>query len=190
MPHGEVGAENQLTAIADALARFDADLIVLRLHASGHENWRESRIAEKVRSQFDVATIVFYFDSDGQVVERDEAVDAKPDPHHTQQLELGWEEVGEALAALESSCVAVRIVERGDRERLVAVFRGHLGAPTRTKQPTLFWPVHAGAGDESDDVEDMGVYLERDRFHGSLSSPGRDVLHITQGPVIVNVRRI
>ena len=72
---GEVGAENQVIAIADALAQFDADLIVLRLHAPGseHENRRERRIAEQVRAQFDVPTIVFYFDSDGQVVEREEA---------------------------------------------------------------------------------------------------------------------
>jgi nucleotide-binding universal stress UspA family protein len=74
-PHGEVGAENQVIAIADALARFDADLIVLRLHAPGseHENWREHRIAEKVRSHFDVPTIVFYFDAEGHVVERENA---------------------------------------------------------------------------------------------------------------------
>ncbi len=74
-PHGAVGAENQVTAIADALVRFDADLIVLRLHVPGseHENWREHRIAKKVRSHFDVPTIVFYFDGEGQVVEREEA---------------------------------------------------------------------------------------------------------------------
>lgn len=74
-PHGEVGAENQVTAIADALAQFDADLIVIRLHVPGgeHENWREHWVAEKVRSHFDVPTVVFYFDSEGQVVERDEA---------------------------------------------------------------------------------------------------------------------
>jgi hypothetical protein len=74
-PHGEVGAENQLTAIADALAEFDADLIVLRLHAPGteHENWREHRIAEKVRSHFDVPTTVFYFDPEGHVVQRENA---------------------------------------------------------------------------------------------------------------------
>ena len=74
-PHGEVGAEDQVTAIADALARFDANLIVLRLHAPGteHENWREHRVAEKVRSHFDVPTIVFYFDGEGHVVGRDEA---------------------------------------------------------------------------------------------------------------------
>jgi len=74
-PNGDVGAENQVTAIADALTQFDADLIVLRLHAPGskHENRREQRIAEQVRSQFDVPTIAFYFDSDGHVVEREEA---------------------------------------------------------------------------------------------------------------------
>ena len=74
-PHGSVGAENQVTAISDALAQFNADLIVLRLHAPGseHENWREHRIAEKVRSHFHVPTVVFYFDSEGHVVERDEA---------------------------------------------------------------------------------------------------------------------
>lgn len=74
-PHGVVGAENQVTAIADALAQFDADLIVLRLHVSDseHENWREHQIAEKVRSHFDLPTIVFYFDSEGHIVEREEA---------------------------------------------------------------------------------------------------------------------
>ena len=74
-PDGAVGAENQITAIADALAQFNADLIVLRLHAPGseRENWREHGIAEKVRSHFEVPTIVFYFDSEGQVVARDEA---------------------------------------------------------------------------------------------------------------------
>jgi len=72
---GEVGAENQVTAIADALAQFDADLIVLRLHAPGseHENRRERGIAAQVRSHFDVPTIAFYFDSDGHVVDREEA---------------------------------------------------------------------------------------------------------------------
>ncbi len=74
-PQGAVGVENQVTAIADALAQFDADLIVLRLHTSGSksENRREHRIAEEVRSHFDIPTIVFHFDSEGQVVDRDEA---------------------------------------------------------------------------------------------------------------------
>jgi thiol-disulfide isomerase/thioredoxin len=74
-PAGNVGAENQVTAIVDAIAQFDADLIVLRLHAPGseHENRREHRLAEEVRSHFNLPTIVFYFDSEGHVVEREEA---------------------------------------------------------------------------------------------------------------------
>ncbi len=74
-PHGTVGAEDQVVAIADALADFDADLIVLRLHDPGseHENWREHRIAEQVRSHFGVPTMVFFFDGEGQVVGREEA---------------------------------------------------------------------------------------------------------------------
>jgi hypothetical protein len=74
-PTGTVGDENQVTAIADALANFDADLIVLRLHAPGSEseNWREHRIAEQVRGHFDLPTIVFFFDDQGHVVGREEA---------------------------------------------------------------------------------------------------------------------
>jgi hypothetical protein len=73
--HGAVGAEDQVLAIADALVDFDADLIVLRLHApgSGDENWHEHRVAERVRSHFDVPTVVFFFDSEGHVVGREEA---------------------------------------------------------------------------------------------------------------------
>jgi len=69
-PKGTVGAEDQVVAISDALADFDADLIVLRLHAPGSndENWREHRVAEQVRSHFDVSTMVFYFDDEGHVV--------------------------------------------------------------------------------------------------------------------------
>jgi hypothetical protein len=74
-PKGTIGAEDQVVAIDDALAEFDADLIVLRLHApdSEYENWHEHRIAERVRSHFDLPTVVFFFDDEGQVVARQEA---------------------------------------------------------------------------------------------------------------------
>jgi hypothetical protein len=74
-PHGTVADENQVVAIADALLEFDADLIVLRLHApaSDHKNWQEHRVAERVRSHFDVPTIAFYFDNEGHVIGRAEA---------------------------------------------------------------------------------------------------------------------
>jgi nucleotide-binding universal stress UspA family protein len=73
--HGAIGEEDQVVAIADALAEFNADLIVLRLHApdSEHESWHEHRIAERVRSHFDLPTMVFFFDDEGRVVARQEA---------------------------------------------------------------------------------------------------------------------
>ena len=69
---GTVGDEDQLSAIADALAEFDADLILLRLHAHGseNENWREHRLANQVRSHFNRPTTAFYLDRDGHVVGR------------------------------------------------------------------------------------------------------------------------
>lgn len=69
-PRGRVGDEDQVAAIADALASFDPDLVVLRLHAEGsaNENWRERRLAKRVRSRFDVPTIAFFFDGNGHVV--------------------------------------------------------------------------------------------------------------------------
>lgn len=74
-PRGTVGDEDQVVGIADALADFDADLIVLRLHIPGsaHENWHEHRIAERVRSHFGVPTIAFFFNNEGHVVGRAEA---------------------------------------------------------------------------------------------------------------------
>jgi len=79
-PAGTVTGENQVTAIADALANFDADLIVLRLHAprSKSENWREHRIAKQVREHFALPTIVFLFDDEGHVVGGAEAQPAHP----------------------------------------------------------------------------------------------------------------
>ena len=74
-PKGSIAAENQVVAIADALAEFDADLILLRLHApdSEHESWHEHRIAERVRSHFDLPVAVFFFGEDGRVVARQQA---------------------------------------------------------------------------------------------------------------------
>jgi hypothetical protein len=71
-PRGAIGDEDQVLAIADALAEFDADLIVLRLHIPGgaHESWHEHRIAERVSTHFGVPTIAFFFNDQGRVVRR------------------------------------------------------------------------------------------------------------------------
>jgi hypothetical protein len=74
-PRGSVGDEDQVVAIADALADFDADLIVLRLHipGSGRQNWHEHEIVERVRSRFGLPTAAFFFNEDGHVVGRVDA---------------------------------------------------------------------------------------------------------------------
>ena len=72
---GTVGDEDQVTALADALDGFSADLILLRLHAPGsrNENWREHRLVDWVRTHTTVPTIVFYFDDEGQFLRRQDA---------------------------------------------------------------------------------------------------------------------
>jgi hypothetical protein len=78
--HGTVGDEDQVTALADALDRFPADLILLRLHAPGSrsENWREHRLVDWVRTHTTVPTMAFYFDDEGQFIGREEAMAPVP----------------------------------------------------------------------------------------------------------------
>jgi hypothetical protein len=124
-------------------------------------------------------------------------------PRHPGDIDLTWEQVRDALRALEGSSVVVRVVERGDPELLVAAFNGTLGALSTAKHATLFWPVilsgeqrPAAAQDantyvqrDHNHVEDVGFYLRRDRFQGGVGRSGSTVLAITQGPVLINIRR-
>jgi hypothetical protein len=124
-------------------------------------------------------------------------------PKHNDDIDLAWEQARDALGALEGSCVTVRVVERGDPEILLAAFRGDLGPLSQAKHPALFWPVCSSRGQETaaaqdgplhfrrdrDHVEDVGVYLHRDRFEGAVGRAGCTVLAIIQGPVLINIRR-
>jgi hypothetical protein len=124
-------------------------------------------------------------------------------PRHPDDVDLTWEQVRDAIRALEGARVSVRIVERGDPETLLAVFEGTLEALSRAKDPTLFWPVRlsgehepAAAQDaevrlrpDRDHVEDVGFYLRPDRFEGGVGRAGCSVLVVVQGPVVVNIRR-
>jgi hypothetical protein len=109
-------------------------------------------------------------------------------PRHAEDVDLTWEQVRDALRALEGSRVNVRVVERSDPEVLVAVLEGTLGALSHSKDPTLFWPVRR-AGDHHEHVEDVGFYLRPNRFDGAVGRAGCTVLVVIQGPVIVNIRR-
>jgi hypothetical protein len=124
-------------------------------------------------------------------------------PKHPDDIDLTWEQVRDALRALEGSHVTVRVVGRSDPEMLLSVFQGNLGALGHAKHPALFWPVclsgeqePAAAQDadihfqrDRDHAEDVGFYLRRDRFQGAVGRAGCTVLAIIQGPVLINIRR-
>lgn len=118
---------------------------------------------------------------------------------HPDDVDLGWEQVQQALRALKGSQVAVRVIERGDPEMLLTVFTGTLGELSDAKHPALFWPASLESAAtlradidfqrDSDHVEDVGFYLRPDRFEGAVGRAGCTVLAIIQGPVLINIRR-
>lgn len=65
---GQVGDEDPLQAVEDALAVFPADALILAVHAPDVANWRERRFAEKVRARFDLPVTEMLLDRDGRVV--------------------------------------------------------------------------------------------------------------------------
>ena len=65
---GQVGDEDPVQAVADALADFPADALILAVHAPDAANWRERRFAQKVRERFDLPVTEMLLDRDGKVV--------------------------------------------------------------------------------------------------------------------------
>ena len=65
---GSVGDEDPLQAIADALAVFPADALILAVHSPDTQNRRERRLGERVRARFKLPVIEMVIDGDGRVV--------------------------------------------------------------------------------------------------------------------------
>ena len=65
---GSVGDEDPVQAVADALAVFPADALILAVHAPDAANWRERRFAETVRERFNLPVTEMLLDRDGRVV--------------------------------------------------------------------------------------------------------------------------
>lgn len=70
---GQIGDEDPFQAVADALAVFPADALILALHAPDVANWRERRFAAKVRERFDLPVTEMLLDRDGRVLSVTEA---------------------------------------------------------------------------------------------------------------------
>ena len=103
---------------------------------------------------------------------------------------LSLEEAEQRLGALVGSRVSVRVVERTQPERLIAVLEGVLGEPTDEKTPSRFWPIESGLPDRPRAAERLGIVLHREAFTGAEERAGGELVVIAQGAVIVNVRRL
>ncbi|MGH2761615.1 MAG: hypothetical protein ACRDL4_08205 [Thermoleophilaceae bacterium] len=66
--HGTVGDEDPLQAIADALAAFPADALILATHTAGARHRRERRLREKASTRFDLPATEMLIDREGSVV--------------------------------------------------------------------------------------------------------------------------
>src|ERR671914_1433754 len=65
---GRIGDEDPLQAVADALAEFAADALILAVHVPDVANWRERRFSEKVRARFGLPVTEMLLDREGRVV--------------------------------------------------------------------------------------------------------------------------
>ncbi len=51
---GDTGEEDPMLALQDALVTFEADEIVLFVHAGGKQNWLEEGLVDEAKGRFDV----------------------------------------------------------------------------------------------------------------------------------------
>jgi hypothetical protein len=65
---GEVGDENELHALEDALAEFPADALILAVHAPDVANWHELGFADEVRARFKLPVTELLLDRNGHVL--------------------------------------------------------------------------------------------------------------------------
>jgi hypothetical protein len=66
--HGRIGDEDPLQAVADALADFPADALIISVHPSDQANWRERRLGEKIRARFGLPVTEMILSRDGRVL--------------------------------------------------------------------------------------------------------------------------
>jgi hypothetical protein len=68
-PLTSVGDENQLLAVADALATFDADACVVVGRTREHSGYHEHGVPDQIRKQFKLPTTSLTVDPSGRIIE-------------------------------------------------------------------------------------------------------------------------
>jgi hypothetical protein len=64
---GMIGDESPITALNDAVARFQPDHILIGLRAENHDDWQERHLIERIRERFHIPLTVFEIDRRGHV---------------------------------------------------------------------------------------------------------------------------
>jgi hypothetical protein len=100
--------------------------------------------------------------------------------------DLTSDELAAALDAWEGTAVAVRIVTESNQ--LVAAFRGVLGERSRSKRPSMFWPLLIPDVDQR--AEQVGLYLHPEHFDKAAVHADPGVLELVQDGVRLSVRRL
>jgi hypothetical protein len=67
-PRVQIGDEDQLTAVSDALATFPAEACVVIAHPDDCRHYRERGVAARIRSTFDLPTSLLTVSAQGEVV--------------------------------------------------------------------------------------------------------------------------
>jgi len=62
---------SMLTVIADAVAEFEPDHILIALRSSEHANWQERRIIERIEARFDLPVTTYAVDPEGHTLPAD-----------------------------------------------------------------------------------------------------------------------
>ena len=65
---GQVGDEDPLQAVADALMTFPADALIIGVHPHDDANWREPKCRKQVRDRFGLPVTEVVIDRDGNVI--------------------------------------------------------------------------------------------------------------------------
>jgi nucleotide-binding universal stress UspA family protein len=146
---GAAGRASVLTVIADAVAKFDPDHILVGLRSSEHASWQEHRLVERIESRFGLPVTTYAVDPRGHAFTAD----------------------GPLLLAYDGSEAATCAIERA-----AALFPGHHALVVSVWQPTAlgsqawsgaiesmsdFVAVDRAAADRSGAIADEGVRVAR-----------------------------
>jgi nucleotide-binding universal stress UspA family protein len=192
---GSGGRGSVITVIADAVADFDPDHLLIALHVSTHANWQEHRLIEHVEDRFRLPISTFAVDPAGRTRSADGplllcydgSADARGAIEHAGRLLGGrtalvvavWQQTG----ALGSASAAERVAGDGVR---IAQRAGLQAEPVAAEANGAVWQTIVEIADRHDAaavvVGSRGLTGLQQALLGSVSSA---VVHHADRPALI-----